>query len=43
MAFFVTPQNHKFHGKLSFIQNGVVSKKLWHFSSRNLKLPLNFN
>jgi hypothetical protein len=30
---------HKLEGKLSFIQIGVVSQRLWHFFSRNLKCP----
>jgi hypothetical protein len=43
LIFFVTPYHHKLQGKLLFLQNGIVSKKLWHFFSRNLKLPLHFN
>jgi hypothetical protein len=34
---------HKLQGRLSFIQNGVVSKELWYFFFRNLKLPLQFD
>jgi hypothetical protein len=43
MTFWVTLHSHKLQGKLSFIQNGVVSKKLWHFFSRNLKVPFHLN
>jgi hypothetical protein len=42
-TFSVAPLNHKLQRKLLFIQNGVVSKKIWHFFYRNLKLPLHFN
>jgi hypothetical protein len=31
LIFCVTPCNHKLQGELTFIQNEVVSKKLWHF------------
>jgi hypothetical protein len=43
LTFGVTSYSHKLQGKLSFIQNGVVSKMIWHFLFRNLKLPLHFN
>jgi hypothetical protein len=29
LTFSVIPSHHKLQGKLSFTQNGVVSKKLW--------------
>jgi hypothetical protein len=31
MTFCITPYSQKLQGKLSFVQNGVVSKKIWHF------------
>jgi hypothetical protein len=43
LIFCVTPYNCNLQGKLIFIQNGLVSKKLCHFFSRKLNLSLYFD